>query len=40
MNFPFLLFEFLIWGALAWTLLGAIVLLILLIRDTLKGKIW
>lgn len=40
MNFSLGIFEILIGGALAWTLIGALVLTILLIRDMRKGEIW
>ncbi len=40
MNFSLGAFEILIGGALLWTLLGAVILCALLIRDLRKGNVW
>ncbi len=40
MNFSQIFLEVLIWGALVWTLLGALVLVALLVNDWKNGRIW
>lgn len=40
MSFSQSFMEILVWGALVWTLLGAVVLIGLLIKDALKKDIW
>jgi hypothetical protein len=39
-NFPLLFIQILIWGALIWTLAGAVTLIILLIKDWKNKSIW
>ncbi len=38
--FSLLFVQILVWLALAWTLAGAVTLIILLIIDIMKGEIW
>lgn len=40
MNFSITFMEILIWGALAWTLAGAICLLVMLLKDWKNKSIW
>jgi len=40
MSFSQSFMEILVWAALVWTLLGAVVLIGLLIKDAMKKDVW